>query len=390
MRQKDAEITSHVFLGKHLLLTAVWAPATAATCESRYYKLAGKLFFCHLFFYKCSHMKPLGADIRHRIIQLRQKKMAIVAISERLLISKSAVGSILKQYNVSKTLSTNYKGKCGRKPKLSAIDRRAMYRATVRNPNATAREIQQTVGGRLLTLSIRSVQRNLNKIGRLAYRPKKSPIWSRRQRAIRYQWCLCQLHSDAKNLQRTIYSDETYVDLNSGPKTQYVRRGKLEKIRLQHCISHRSFVRRILLWGCISIDGVGPLVVLRGTMTASKYSKILQDHIIPFKEMIFSLQHDNAPSHKAAEVQKLLKNNDITTMDWPPYSPDLNPIENVWSVLKRKLNAHVFMTLDELETRAIDIWYHDEEIRQTCVSAIQSMPERLQSCAKSRGGYVKY
>ena len=62
--------------------------------------------------------------------------------------------------------------------------------------------------------------------------------------------------------------------------------------------------------------------------------------------------HDKAPSHAARLsldfLNKSVKN--ATIMEWPPYSPDLNPIENMWSIIKRKVYASgkQFSSKDEL------------------------------------------
>ena len=46
---------------------------------------------------------------------------------------------------------------------------------------------------------------------------------------------------------------------------------------------------------------------------------------------------DNAPIHKAHAVTKWLEEMGIEVVDWPPYSPDLNPIKNLWKILKAKI-----------------------------------------------------
>ncbi|GFV22890.1 transposable element Tc1 transposase [Trichonephila clavipes] len=48
---------------------------------------------------------------------------------------------------------------------------------------------------------------------------------------------------------------------------------------------------------------------------------------------------DNARPHRNLAVEELLESEDITRMDWPAYSPDLNPIEHVWDALGRHIAA---------------------------------------------------
>ena len=79
-----------------------------------------------------------------------------------------------------------------------------------------------------------------------------------------------------------------------------------------------------------------------GTITSSFYS----NRIVPLihgmitMEPRLSVMQDNAPPHKAARTMEELEERQITPILWPPYSPDLNPIEAVWNWMKNYIQFH--------------------------------------------------
>ena len=103
-----------------------------------------------------------------------------------------------------------------------------------------------------------------------------------------------------------------------------------------------------MVFGMFSSQGKTPFVRLQTRVNAQIYKNIVQDHVVPiiqnsrFDRATF--MQDNAPCHKAKVVMIYLSEQDFEIMDWPPQSPDLNPIENLWKTLGVKVMEKIPLT----------------------------------------------
>ena len=92
------------------------------------------------------------------------------------------------------------------------------------------------------------------------------------------------------------------------------------------------------MWGAIVKNGRLHLICMEGSINADSYVDMLENDF--FSEVNESLpddfiwMHDNAPPHVVQKTKGYLERKGINTMEWPPMSPDLNPIENIWSMMK--------------------------------------------------------
>ena len=97
--------------------------------------------------------------------------------------------------------------------------------------------------------------------------------------------------------------------------------------------------------GCFSRNGVGILKRIQGNMNWTVYQDILTNEInligkyVVFPQRSFIFQNDNAPCHRPASTVSFLKDHNICLLDWPANSPDVNPIENLWHIIKSKINT---------------------------------------------------
>ncbi|GFW00724.1 transposable element Tcb2 transposase [Trichonephila clavipes] len=93
--------------------------------------------------------------------------------------------------------------------------------------------------------------------------------------------------------------------------------------------------------------GLVPEAILNaGSVTRDRYCEEVLLHVLLFRGAIgldFIFMDDNARPHRTLAVEELLESEDITRMDWPAYSPDLNPIEHVWDALGRCIAACAYI-----------------------------------------------
>lgn len=71
--------------------------------------------------------------------------------------------------------------------------------------------------------------------------------------------------------------------------------------------------------------------------SANSYQDELEEGLLPIYDGTRQFQQDNSRIHNYGGTPEWLQEHAVAYIDWPPHSPDLNPIEHMWAALKKKL-----------------------------------------------------
>ncbi|KAG0924596.1 hypothetical protein G6F29_013269 [Rhizopus arrhizus] len=156
-----------------------------------------------------------------------------------------------------------------------------------------------------------------------------------------------------------------------------------------------------MVWSCSSWYDPGYIVDVGKCMTKDVYLEVLQDGLMKSLAWYteesgkstnqFTFMQDNDPKHTAKVVSKRLNEQEFHVMEWPPQSQDLNPIENMWQLLKRRLFRNYDWPpccIHELWDRIGHTWY--QITAEKCQKFIKSMPERCRAVIEADDHYIEY
>ena len=153
-----------------------------------------------------------------------------------------------------------------------------------------------------------------------------------------------------------------------------------------------------MVWDGICATGKTPLIFVdEGVkINAEVYRReILESVVLPWSLQHFDgdwlFQQDSAPAHRARTTVQWISDHFpgfITPREWPPYSPDLNPMDySVWSILEARACAKPHKSLEALRRSLTEQWdkITVEEVR----TIAQNFTKRLKLCIKAEGSHFE-
>lgn len=334
-------------------------------------------------------MKSIPEAAKSRIISLLQAGHSIREVAKITGISRSTIGSIRKI-----TSFPSSEKKIGRPRILEARQERLVARMVSsgqwRDAEKAKSHLKQDYN---IEISAESLRRSLRRSGLQAHICPKKPLLRKKHRQERLAFARRYKNWTMEDWKKVIWSDETKFNVfGSGGRQHYWKKpgASLQSHHVKPIVKHGG--GSIMLWGCITAQGVGYMCRINDSMDASLYQSILKGELLDtfawygFERGSMFFQHDNDPKHTANSTKSTLQELGINVLEWPSQSPDLNSIEHVWNELDKRVR-----NLEVLPRNRDELWEAIETQwnllgAEFCLKLINTMPERIKDVLKAKGG----
>ena len=312
-------------------------------------------------------------------------------------VRQAVLNASLQHHGVSRPRS-------GRPSIVTDRDRRHIIRIARVSPRLTYTELKQETGH---NFSQSTVYRILREYGLTNWLAKQRPLLTEEVAAKRLAWCRERRHWGWEEWSKVIWSDECSVERGTGKQRAWVFRlphEKWTKAMIQPKKKGKDV--SVMVWG--AFYGVGEQSNLlrlardpnspRQGYSAVSYVGVLDDQLPTLWEPGLLFMQDNASIHTSRLARQWFQDNGIDVLEWPPYSPDLNPIEHLWYRLKK----NVYEVRPDIEEVGGDVEHIQEVLYNVLEQAwvriegslmeglVRSMERRVKAVIAADGWYTKY
>lgn len=279
-----------------------------------------------------------------------------------------------------------------------------------RTAAAIASEVQQQTG---LKVSISTLTRSLRQQGLKHLRPKVVPLMTAKQKAARLSFAKKALRRETVAWRRVMITDSSIFRVHAMGKPA----GRWCTAATRGTAGRPKHSLGVHVYMGMTYQGVTTLKFVTGThklprkyinpktkqpqagVGSKEYTDVLQQHFFPEGKRLFQhaghwsnnwqLQQDNAPAHKTKENMQLIAASvpGGHFLDWPPNSPDLSPIENLWAWMEHQLgDREGIKDTADLQARLIEI--RDSITTDQLRNYFDGMKARMERVVDLQGAHI--
>jgi len=327
--------------------------------------------------------KQLDVSLKNHIINLYERDYKVPDIADIHQVSNKTIYNIINNYN--QTGSIQRREGSGRKLDQNTLTR---IKDIVNNDhNLSLSDISLFLLEKHgIKCSKTTVYEYLVKNNFVNKNPISKPLLTQDHLNQRQNWAIFYQYYSWRDV---IWSDETMISIQSN-KLSKIWINKNDTL-IKRVVKHPIKIR---VWGCILKNYKLILHIYNGTINSDKYIEILELNLLPLIKKIqktrsnIIFQQDNAPCHTSFKMCEFFSNNKIEVMLWPANSPDLNPIENLWALLKKNVGKIYVSNGQELKDT---ILLQAKKIKiKTINKIIDSMDNRIEKLFENSFDVIDY
>jgi Mn-dependent DtxR family transcriptional regulator len=287
--------------------------------------------------------------------------------------------------------------KSGR-PKVTNLDTdRELYKTAIESPFTTAVDLRHIHAPHC---SVSTVRNRLKEMGLRCRIPARKPFLTQYHKAMRYAFALDKLSWSKEYWNRVVFSDEKIFRASSRGPLRVYRPKSSHRFDERYLVPTSNPFGRFTVAVWMAFSGSGKLRIIqrieRPTLNADYYtSNILPTIERTVLENGLIFMQDLSSIHTSRLTTHVLRERNWRVMwDWPPKGPDMNPVENIWAELVRRIEEWR-RSRDESNDNRDQLW---EDIQAAFESLgedyfdglVDSMSRRIHQVVLARGGWTKY
>ena len=351
--------------------------------------------------------QEFSSDVRGRAIGMLEAGMKQKKVAEDLRIG---LRTLQYWWSAFKKTGSVLKQKRSGRPKILGRVEKIVIGKSIGKTRQSCRKLSKRMNAKELKGSKDTINRYLRKdLGVRPYHRRKIPLLTEKHVKDRLAFCKRVKNWTIEQWKQVVFSDELPFELYHSPNPKNDVIWSADNSSIEH-MPVPKFSPKVMVWGAMSFSGLSELhIVPQGQTINQDYycTKILEDNLfkriekndpngsifdvklVPdMSQLIF--QQDGARAHTARRTQELLATkipNFWNKAMWPPNSPDLSPIENLWSILGDKVEDEKIRptTVQGLERVLKAAWKKIPE--ETLSNLISSIPSRVKAVLKAKGHF---